>query len=237
MTVEDLKELEGEKRRSLLRNDDFQEDIWNFRERVIYRKLFKDLGADVFTLDYDLFSEALPVIPFWLCLGVFESPPQENRPYWCYVSSGMSQPWNLETEEDLEDDDYSFFGFEFVLFTLKKAEWAVKLLKYMMAHQILVGYDRIPGQIYDFGQVVHLGLDPTEGKEDQYTLNNLLISEPRTIDPTFKLKSGRVEWFQIVGVTDSEKAYLKEHGAEDLVVKLYEKNVAPITVPVRKSVV
>ena len=73
------------------------EAVWSDREDRVYRSLFGDLGEGVFTAGgsvYERFQKKPH--PGWLNHGVFACPPNDDRPSWLYVTSGLSNPWNLE---------------------------------------------------------------------------------------------------------------------------------------------
>lgn len=95
------------------------EEVWTYREEVLYPDLFGSTRRGIFTLDQALFAQVFgeeQVDPRWLFLGVFEFAPTAQRSSWLYVTSGMSNPWETEPEDYRPDDD-AWLGVEFVMET------------------------------------------------------------------------------------------------------------------------
>src|SRR5262245_35209430 len=74
------------------------ERVWARREDEVYRGLFGDLGGGVHTATIVHFArlQQSPRHPGWLHHGVFGCPPHGGRDHWIYVTSGLSNPWNLD---------------------------------------------------------------------------------------------------------------------------------------------
>ncbi len=102
------------------------EDAWEEREEVVYPEVFSDTGPGIYPLSNGVFEQldAQSVDPRWLTHGVFQSPPNDTRNTWVYVTSGMSNPWESE-----EPQDYSGFGVEFVIETEQEATWAICIFR------------------------------------------------------------------------------------------------------------
>ena len=102
------------------------EDAWEEREEVVYPEVFGDTGPGIYPLSNDVFEQldAQSVDPRWLTHGVFQSPPNDTRNTWVYVTSGMSNPWESD-----ELQEYSGFGVEFVLETEQASTWAINVLQ------------------------------------------------------------------------------------------------------------
>ena len=75
------------------------ERVWEYREEILYRRLFGDAARGIFAIPYEMFAETFSqaeVDPRWLHYGVFEYAPISTRSSWVYATSGMSTPWEVE---------------------------------------------------------------------------------------------------------------------------------------------
>ena len=82
------------------------EEVWRIREEDIYPSIFGGEGRGIFMLEPELFKQKFGIAevdPRWLFSGVFEYGPTPERPYWLYVTSGHSNPW--EQKEDAYDPE------------------------------------------------------------------------------------------------------------------------------------
>src|SRR5574342_125311 len=89
------------------------EGVWSQREDVIYRGLFGNLGQGVYTASEAVYQrfQRKPLLPGWLHHGVFACPPDGPRTLWAYVTSGLSNPWNLSSP-GRDPSGQSGLGFE-----------------------------------------------------------------------------------------------------------------------------
>ncbi len=204
----------------------FLEEAWNEREEIIYKELFGDLGEGIYPLDADIFTgmyKQETIDPRWLHYGVFKSKPNDNRNTWLYVSSGMSNPW-----ETNEPEDFSGFGTEFVLETYEDANWAVQVVRTMVAYNILLAHGRFGDfPMLDYGHRIPLKI-PNESGSD-VNLTHILIVEPDHYKKSFNLVSGRVDFLHMIGITQSEYEYVKSHNSEELIQVFKKKGIYPIT--------
>jgi len=199
---------------------------WEQREQVIYKDIFGDFGSSIYPLTAELFKNQFSceeIDPRWLHSGVFRCPPNKKRNTWLYVSSGMSNPWESEAEEE-----YSGLGSEFILETLKDEPWAIPLVQSLIAfnHLLSVGHfgDKPP---LDYGDRIPQPI----GTNLSHIVMALPINHPETI----KLVSGEVDLIQIIGITQTEFLYAKEHGSHTLCENLIEQHIYPVTNPDRES--
>ncbi len=103
------------------------ERVWEQREESVYPSLFGPTFRGTFVPTGELFTGVFgqeSFDPRWLHYGIIEFGPTDDRDSWIYVSSGPSNPWELEPE-DYADSEYSGFGTELVLEVPKQAEWAL----------------------------------------------------------------------------------------------------------------
>lgn len=214
------------------------EGVWTHREERIYRERFDDLGKGIWTTPAEVFTVQFgkeQFHPGWLHHGVFACPPSERRGSWLYVTSGLSNPWNLQ-EPGRDPSGMSGVGFELLLELPAEAPWAVRFLQSLMAYQLLVAVGQYPGAApFEYGNRVPLqaSLRP----EPASALTWLLVLQPERMPASFELPSGRVDLYQLVGITESEARYVSEHGNEALLRLLREKTAFPVVDPDRVEVV
>lgn len=189
------------------------EDSWEQREEQIYPYIFGEIGQGVYPLDASIFINQFGVgdiDPRWLHFGVFKCTPNIDRKTWVYVSSGMSNPWESEQSED-----YSGFGTEFILETQNESDWAIDVLRSLMAYNILISighYGEKP--LLDYGDRIPMKIEPN--------ISTLMIVKPAHFPISFNLKSGKVDILQITGITNSEFEYAKQHSSLAIAEKLLE---------------
>src|SRR5262245_14809194 len=94
------------------------EEIWRIREEEVYPTLFGTASRGIFPLSAGLFStrfQQREIDPLWLFVGVIEFGPIETRPYWLYVTSGHSNPWDWDDGASTDvPDQVSGAGVEFL---------------------------------------------------------------------------------------------------------------------------
>lgn len=203
------------------------EDAWEEREEVVYPEVFGDTGPGIYPLSNDVFEQldAQSVDPRWLTHGVFQSPPNDTRNTWVYVTSGMSNPWESD-----EPQEYSGFGVEFVLETEQASTWAINVLHTLMAYNLMLASGQMgePG-LLDYGDRIPFALSDD--------IAAMVIAPPFQLPENIDIKSGRVDFLQIVGVTEAELTYAQETSSEALIEMLIEETGGLITAKQRKSVV
>jgi hypothetical protein len=64
----------------------------------------------------------------------------------------------------------------------------------------------------------------------------LTVGLPVSCAPSFSLPTGSVDILSVVGITEAEAAYGREHGGEALVQALRDAGAYPVTDPHRKSI-
>ena len=213
------------------------EEVWAYREETLYRKLFGESGQRIYPLDFELFEKVFPgqaIDPRWLHLGVFEFQPTASRKSWVYVTSGASTPWEVEPA-DYDSDGYSWLGVEFVLETVEQAEWAIHVLRRLLAYHVLVCHGRFGDiQPLDYGHRVPAG-GPIDWSDDS-KLTFLAIAKPTHYDASAQLDSGRFDFLHVVGITEQERDYAKSISTAELIEKMKVSGAFPITLPKRDSI-
>lgn len=213
----------------------FLEAVWTEREDVVYRRLFGDLGDGVFAAGPAPYRRMKrePGHPGWQHHGVFACPPGGLRQAWLYVTSGLSNPWNL-TEPGRDPSGHSGLGFELCLLLPERDDRALQLLHNLMAWQLLVGAGLVAGQPVDRGQRVPLGGSLTGAADCALTW---VLVERYQPAPTFALRSGDVDLLVLVGVTEAEVKLAREREQPALVELLQQHGNWPVTDPRRSSLV
>lgn len=202
------------------------EKSWEQREEKVYKELFGDLGSGIYPLDADIFTKNFnqeSCDPRWLNYGVFKSPPNGDRKTWLYVSSGMSNPWETD-----EPEEYSGFGTEFVLETHEDADWAINMVRILIAYNILLAHGKMGDfPMLDYGHRVPFKIIRENDAEP--VLTHVMLVKPVHYEKTFKLISGDVDFLHMIGITGPEYEYSKENSSEELFDVLKKDGVYPIT--------
>lgn len=200
------------------------ETVWSDREDRAYRALFGDLGQGVYTAGASVFARyGKQPHPGWLNHGVFACPPNAQRPSWLYVTSGLSNPWNLD-QPGRDPSGFAGLGFELVVETTEPADWAVPLLHNLMAYELLVAVGTYQdADLLEYGNRVPLGGSITPHFES--AIRWLLVEPPKHYPASFELAAGRVDLFHLVGATDAE-VELARQTDQDVLVALLEKGGA-----------
>jgi len=216
---------------------DLLEAVWEHREEVLYRELFGDTGPGICTLSADIFSGTFGKMcdPRWLTIGAYECPPTTDRPTWTYVSSGLSNPWDADAPPD-DPSELSGLGVEYVFNTTAQADWAVQLVHYISAYDLLLNCgafrgreaicigDRIPVQIRD--------------RSDRLSLiRKVMVVEPEFVPSRHQLESGELHLLQLVGITEAEAQHARTFDTSTLCERLREAGALDVTDPWRASVV
>jgi hypothetical protein len=215
----------------------FLESVWEHREDVVYRRVFGDTGPGIYPLSADLFTRTFgkSCDPRWLTIGVFECPPTVQRPTWVYVSSGLSNPWELDGAPD-DPSELSGLGVEYVFNTTAQAEWAIQLVQYVTAYDLLLNHGAIP----DHGPIAIGDRIPVQIRDraDRLSLlRRLMIIEPAFIPARHQLASGELHFFQLIGITEPEADLARASDTSTLCERLREAGVLDITDPWRSSIV
>jgi Suppressor of fused protein (SUFU) len=206
------------------------EEIWRYREEEIYPKLFGVAEAGISPIPFERLQTGKITDPRWSTCGVFRFAPTADRDSWLYATSGLSNEW---FEEEFSPENVSGLGCEFVLETTERADWPIHRLHELMTFQIGLCcdlYDGAPPLAY--GDRVPLG-----GSIDylKSALSHATIIEAISFPSEFQQESGVADWFQVVGITNAEKLYAKEHGPDALVDLLVQRTKYPQTDPLRES--
>ena len=212
------------------------ERVWQHREEEVYPSLFGPTSRGTFVLSSELFTGVFSqetYDPRWLHYGVIEFAPTESRQSWLYVSSGASNPWELNPEE-YRDSEFSGFGTELVLEVPQQADWAIVILQRTLAFNILLAHGRYGEKpALDYGDRIPLGAPITPDRDS--LIQNLVITKPTGYADCFNLESGRVDLLLLVGSTNREIDFAKENGSSELCERLLAAGFLPVTQPDRRE--
>lgn len=193
------------------------EDSWEQREEQIYPDLFGGTGEGIYPLDISLFNNRFgidDIDPRWLHYGVFKYAPTSDRNTWVYVTSGMSNAWEVEKPEE-----YSGLGTEFILETDEESDWAIDTLRNLVAFNVLVSVGHYGDKpLLDYGDRIPVSIEPN--------ISSLMIVKPNKFSESFSLISGKVDILQVTGITAQELDYAKANSSEILANKLLKSQGA-----------
>ncbi len=215
------------------------DEIWREREERVYPELFGPLPGKVIPLR----AEALRAIlgqnatldAEWLHFAVIEVAPNQQHNDWLYVTSALSQPWKIDGPEKLDRNSYSGCGFEMVLRTPERANWAVDVLHRLTAYQIGVYFERLKGKLFSYHDWMPLN-GPVNSSMTDSPVRGMLITRPQDFPARFELRSGQVDLLQISGITGPELAYGLHLSFPRLERLLYQQGAAPTTDPNRTTI-
>jgi len=210
------------------------ERVWEYREETLYPSLFGQKRKGIFPVQGEMLTgmfkqEAFD--PRWLHYGVFEFEPTPSRSSWLYVTSAMSNDWEAEGPDPRTP---SGMACEFVFETTQQSEWAILRLLHLMVFQILLCHGRYPGKppLDDFDRI------PLRGPiRPNSVLTYLWVGPPTGFPRQAELESGPFDFYQIVGITETEAAHARTQGSEELLKLLVERGYFPVTDPDRSAVV
>ena len=134
-----------------------------------------------------------------------------------------------------DEEVASGMGIELVLEAREQSLWALRLLKKLMAHQILVAAGRLEGQqFFQYGDRLPLG-GPIDGEVSELTW--LLVNQPSHYNSRVLLASGTVDFLHFVGISEFEALWAGQQGSDKLVEHLRASKAEHVTNPARPSLV
>jgi hypothetical protein len=177
----------------------------------------RDLMSSLFT---DMSSQRISILTY---------PPGEQRPYWLYLTAGLSNPWYQE-----EADEVSGFGCEFMVKSAKPALWPVRLLRRLAYYILSYSGTLSPGVILNLKDPI------TVARGVPADLKNLFIwYADEAPDCWYQLPSGGFGVFCAVGITEDECKFaesIEEYGTWGIQQVLRQTGVGQVTDPRRGSV-
>lgn len=204
------------------------ERLWKYREETVYASLFGDLGEGIFSTQASTFERfSHEPHPGWLNHGVFACPPNKDRNSWLYVTSGLSNPWNLDAP-GRDPSGFSGLGFELAIETPESVDWPVSVLHNLMAYELLVAVGSYEAaELLEYGN--RIPLDGSVTPKFKSVLRWLLVTQPKHYDSAFELASGRVDIYHLVGASDDEIQFARQNDQDQLISALEAKGACPVT--------
>jgi len=220
-----------------MNNENWQEwfeAAWREREESIYGSLFGELGPGIYPLDFEMFSSIFnctEVDPRWLHIGVFESPPNDSRSNWLYVSSGLSNAWEADHPDP---HSWSGLGAELLMQCTVQSPWALSLVRKLAAYQLLLSIGKFGGKTLDYWDRIRQG-SAINGATSN--LDAVFFAPSSGFPSAQQLLSGKFEFLQVIGVTSAELDFGQTNGYETLYEKLIAAGVVPIIDVERASLI
>jgi hypothetical protein len=216
-------------------DEEWLERVWEYREEVLYPRLMgmPEGQSGIYLLTFERFRDRFDqdsIDPRWLHHGVlvYRSPSSTVR----YVTSGMSNAW--------EDDEpnpalESGLGVELVLEVSEPSEWALNVSLNILAVQLLLAVGRLgTSRLLEIGDRIPLR-GPIDGGGSQ--LSSLLVAECPAAPGEQQLESGTFRFLTLVGISEAEAQFARDHDSQQLLAILAENDAFPVTRPERNSLV
>jgi hypothetical protein len=158
-------------------------------------------------------------------LAVLAYGPDPFRPYWTYVTAGVSSPWVQSTPQEV-----SGFGLEFMIKSPIDHPFAPQLLRtlafYIFNHAGVIS----PG--------VRIGLNgPVIPDSDSLIRNAIIWYADEAPDCWYQLPSGGFGMFLAIGITEAEAKYaqsVEKYGTWCVEQLLRRKGIGQVTDPYRR---
>ncbi|WP_028545555.1 suppressor of fused domain protein [Paenibacillus taiwanensis] len=134
--------------------------------------------------------------------GISVYKAEQPFPHWHFVTYGFSELY----EKESENTDYSGFGFELTFRLIREEHeeepptWALNLLQNMARYVFSSGNVLVPGDYLDANGPICL--------ESNTKLTALVFMEDAEL-PAIKTPNGRVEFVQMIGMTEDELEAIK----------------------------
>jgi hypothetical protein len=209
--------------------------VWEYREETLYPRIFGARSeGGIFVLTFELFSTfgETNVDPRWLTHGVLMFPPAAPAHSWRFVTSGLSNAWEAEHPDP---SGWSGLGVELVLEAPQNDGWALNVAAKILAYQLLLAGGR-----FGTARVIETWARiPLNGAIDGVSseLTHLMACPAAAATDYLQLDSGKFSLLQLVGTTDAEIQFAREHSGEDLLALMKARGAYPVTDPSRASIV
>jgi hypothetical protein len=161
--------------------------------------------------------------------GISAYKSDEVAPHWHFVSYGLSELYTKESQ----DSGISGYGFEFT-FRLLRADdeteppmWALNFL------QNLARYVFHTGKVFAPGHRIPANGPIAQGQETEIHAATF-VEDPQL--GTIDTPHGRLQFLQIVGITNNELQFMQQNGSDEVLKLLAEVSPLLITDLNRKSV-
>jgi glycine/D-amino acid oxidase-like deaminating enzyme len=169
------------------------------------------------TIPAELFQklQLKEIEPWWLNHGVLEYEPDPSVAHrdgvWTYITTGLSNPWGI-TPDKADPKSPSGLGIELMMRTEERAPWAIRVLQWLSAMQILQGMGRVQGELVQDGMVVPL-FGPIDPSRPDTPVRYLVLVHAIPDCPRHQLASGWFELLLALGITEDDRnAMLADEG-------------------------
>ena len=161
-------------------------------------------------------------------LAIFTYEPDPLRPYWTYLTAGLSTPWLQD-----EAQEVSGFGLEIMIKSPNEAEWPAQILR-TMAYYIF-------NHMGTLSPSKRLTLNSSIVAGSESLVRNILIwYADEAPDCWYQLPSGGFGIFTAIGITDKEmrltESMHEEYGTWCMLQILRRLGINQITDPDRPSI-
>jgi hypothetical protein len=160
-------------------------------------------------------------------LAIIAYGPDPVRPYWTYITAGISAPW-LQSQPD----EVSGFGCELIIKSPIEAQWPAQILRSMAFYLFNHAGTLSPG--------ARIALNSPIAVNSDSKLRNLVIwYADEAPDCWYQLPSGGFGIFTAVGITDDELKFaesIDEYGTWCIQQVLRQVGTGQVTDPARESV-
>jgi hypothetical protein len=159
-------------------------------------------------------------------IAVLTYAPNDSRPYWMYITSGLSNPWYQDVPSEV-----SGFGTELIVKTKKDARWPIQLLRRLAYYILSYTGTLSPGKILNMSEALT--------KNANSKINNILVwYEDIAPDCWYQLPSGGFGIFATIGITEDECRFAEsvDYGPWCIQQVLRQTNIGQITDPDRDCV-
>ncbi len=213
------------------------EQTWAIREESVYPRLLGKLSPTISNIPPEFFTghpHHMDPPALWLHYGIIESPPDEMRDCWAYLSSGLSNPTPDQCANP-KISEPSGIGFEVLMFTAERSPWAQKVMQWVMANQLLTAAGRTDFDLIEIFDRISLppALRPPPPSAMEYLF---VVPAPADIQQ-FELPTGRVENLLLLAITAAEMKFARAQEGGGLLEVLRHHGVSRITDPTRASTV
>lgn len=160
-------------------------------------------------------------------LSILAYAPDPTRPYWTYVTAGLSSPWLQD-----EPAEVSGFACELMIKSPVDSPWAPRILRAMAFYIFSHAGTLSPG--------TRINLNAPIAANTESALTNIFIwYADEAADCWYILPSGGFGLFIAVGMTDDEQKYaesVEEYGTWCIQQVLRQTGHGQVTDPTRESV-
>ena len=151
----------------------------------------------------------------------------EERPYWIFATSGLSNPWFGQS------DEASGFACELVLKTRTPGRWVIRLLRRLIYYIVSYSGTLSPGVSLMFDAPLF-----SSGKSDLGGIVVWYVDE--AAECIYQLNSGQFGIFSVIGITSDEGEFIEtvdQYGCWCIQQILKEAGYDQLTEPDRKSMI